>query len=190
MKRIFCPKCDNPISISREALRQASPSGVLSLLCPDCCHQVRIRLVRKSGESDAGQSASGEQEVAREIDRSRGHIVVLENVFGYRQEFGLGEGNNGIGRRNKDSVVDIPIITSDPSMGRHHCILRVTTKADGSLLHTVADDDSLVGTFVGGHLLGKKEWCRLNDGDVITLGATSVIFHAPDHEEATQHAPH
>lgn len=68
-------------------------------------------------------------------------------------------------------------------MGRHHCILRVTPKKDGSFLYSIADDDSLVGTFVGGRLLDKKEWCRLNDGDVITMGATSAILYTSDHKD-------
>lgn len=156
MKRVFCPKCDGAITISRETLSQASPNGSLSLLCPHCCHQLRIRLVSKSDNSHNHKTEQEEQELEQELDRSRGYIVVLENIFGYRQEFALREGDNGIGRRNKDSVVDIAVLTGDPSMGRHHCILRVTPKKDGSFLYSIADDDSLVGTFVGGRLLDKK----------------------------------
>ena len=39
-----------------------------------------------------------------------------------------------------------------------------------------SDDDSHVGTFVGGRILEPREWCYLESGDVITLGATSIIF--------------
>ncbi|WP_304298299.1 FHA domain-containing protein [Porphyromonas gulae] len=184
MKRVFCPKCDGSITISRETLSQVSPNGSLSLLCPHCCHQLRIRVVSKSTGSRTDKKPQGEQEVEQELDRSRGYLVVLENVFGYRQEFALKEGDNGIGRRNKDSVVDIAVLTGDPSMGRHHCILRVTPKKDGSFLYSIADDDSLVGTFVGGRLLAKKERCRLNDGDVITMGATSAILYTADHKDS------
>lgn len=186
MKRVFCPKCDGSITISSEILSLANPKGILSLLCPHCHHQLRIRLVQKSDKTKGTQLPNNEQELEHEIDRSLGYIVVLENVFGYRQEFGLQEGNNGIGRRNKDSVVDIPVLTGDPSMGRHHCILHVKRRSNGTLSHTIEDDNSLVGTYVGGRLLDKKERCLLNDGDVITMGATSAIFYTSEHKETVE----
>ena len=100
----------------------------------------------------------------------------MENVFGYKQLFPLYLGLNGIGRRNKDTQTDIPIITSDPSMDRHHAIIKVTEGRTGKLRFALADDDSRVGTFIAGELLQPREWRYLQAGDVLTLGATSVIF--------------
>ena len=105
-----------------------------------------------------------------------GHIVVLENVFGYKQYFPLKKGLNHIGRRNKDTKTDIPIITGDPSMDRHHCIIKVGQTKKGKTVWSLSDYDSRVGTFVAGDLLGPKEQYNLHDGDVFTLGATSIIF--------------
>ena len=45
--------------------------------------------------------------------------------------FPLYVGVNAIGRRNKDTATDIPIITSDPSMDRHHAIIKVTEGRTG-----------------------------------------------------------
>ena len=97
---------------------------------------------------------------------SVGHIIVVENVFGYKQLFPLYVGVNAIGRRNKDTATDIPIITSDPSMDRHHAIIKVTEGRTGKLRFAVADDDSRVGTFLAGELLAPKEWRYLQPGDV------------------------
>ena len=38
------------------------------------------------------------------------------------------------------------------------------------------DDDSMTGTFVNARELAPGEKRQLSDGDVITLGATSLIF--------------
>lgn len=169
MKKIFCPKCDTPISLSRERIDEARQSGDgrLTLLCPNCTRQInlRIRLPKEKAEDKPTPEAE-----------SLGHLIVVENTFGYKQYFPLHLGTQGIGRRNKDTQVDIPILTTDPSMDRHHCLIRVTQGKTGVLRFALADDNSRVGTFLGGRLLEPKEWAYLEPGDVLTLGATSLIF--------------
>ncbi len=166
MKKIFCPKCDEAIvlSASRLAELRSADSGHISLVCPSCTHQLRIRLKGISSDTE---------ERERE---TFGHIMVLENVFGYKQYFPLTFGLNHIGRRNKDTKTDIPIITGDPSMDRHHAIIRVSRTKSGRILWSLADNDSRVGTFVMNELLGAREWYNLREGDVFTLGATTIIF--------------
>lgn len=167
MKKIFCPKCDTAIPLTRERIEELRTEGGdrLSLICPSCTHQLNLRLRQPSGK---GEKKAPRQPV--------GHLVVVENVFGYKQLFPLYLGLNGIGRRNKDTQTDIPIITSDPSMDRHHAIIKVTEGRTGKLRFALADDDSRVGTFIAGELLQPREWRYLQTGDVLTLGATSVIF--------------
>ncbi|WP_288333841.1 FHA domain-containing protein [uncultured Porphyromonas sp.] len=168
MKKIFCPKCDTAIPLRRERIEELQASGEdrLSIICPQCTHQLNLRLRLPSAKSAKRQ----------EQRTSVGHIIVVENVFGYKQLFPLYVGVNAIGRRNKDTATDIPIITSDPSMDRHHAIIKVTEGRTGKLRFAVADDDSRVGTFLAGELLAPKEWRYLQPGDVLTLGATSIIF--------------
>ena len=168
MKKIFCPKCDTAIPLREGAYRGAAGLGRGSPLdhLPQCTHQLNLRLRLPSAKSAKRQ----------EQCTSVGHIIVVENVFGYKQLFPLYVGVNAIGRRNKDTATDIPIITSDPSMDRHHAIIKVTEGRTGKLRFAVADDDSRVGTFLAGELLAPKEWRYLQPGDVLTLGATSIIF--------------
>lgn len=170
MKKIFCPKCDEAIVLSAQKLQELkeSESERIAIVCPSCTHQLRIRL-KSSASSTEGEGAKAQTE-------NWGHIVVLENVFGYKQYFPLRKGLNHIGRRNKDTVTDIPIITGDPSMDRHHCIIKVGLTKKGRPIWSLSDHDSRVGTFVAGDLLGAKEQYNLHDGDVFTLGATSIIF--------------
>ena len=121
MKKIFCPKCDTAIPLSREHLSKLIAQGEerISLVCPQCAHQLNLRLRLPQGQTKAAKQSRPDRP-------SVGHLVVLENVFGYKQLFPLFLGDNHIGRRNRDTQTDIPVITADPSMDRHHACIRVT----------------------------------------------------------------
>lgn len=176
MKRIFCPKCDNQLAFDETKY----PEGkILAFVCPQCVHQFKIRLGRKVVRTELGE----EKEV-KEADFSCGYITVIENVFGFKQELPLVMGDNVIGRRNKDTDgVDVPIITSDPSVGRKHCVINVKEGKDGKLVYTVRDFPSLTGTFVKSVLVGKKEQVQIEEGAIVTMGATTFILHVRGGEE-------
>jgi hypothetical protein len=66
------------------------------------------------------------------------------------------------------------IIFDDPGISRRHSEIRVTT--DGPHLQaTVRDLGSTNGTFVNGERVSSQ---RLEDGDRVTFGRTTVVFHA------------
>ena len=170
MKRVFCPKCDRQLTFDEAKYPQGK---VLAFVCPQCGSQFKIKLGLK-----VVRNAQGEEQEVKEPDFSCGYISVIENAFAFQQKLPLVLGDNVIGRRNKDTDgVDVPIVTSDPSMGRKHCVIHVKEEADGTLSYTVRDFPSLTGTFVGNELLGKKEQARIEDGTIITLGATTFILH-------------
>ena len=170
MKRVFCPKCDRQLTFDETKYPQGK---VLAFVCPQCGSQFKIKLGLK-----VVRNAQGEEQELKEPDFSCGYISVIENAFAFQQKLPLVLGDNVIGRRNKDTDgVDVPIVTSDPSMGRKHCVIHVKEEADGTLSYTVRDFPSLTGTFVGNELLGKKEQARIEDGTIITLGATTFILH-------------
>ncbi len=170
MKRVFCPKCDRQLTFDETKYPQGKG---LAFVCPQCGSQFKIKLGLK-----VVRNAQGEEQEVKEPDFSCGYISVIENAFAFQQKLPLVLGDNVIGRRNKDTDgVDVPIVTSDPSMGRKHCVIHVKEEADGTLSYTVRDFPSLTGTFVGNELLGKKEQARIEDGTIITLGATTFILH-------------
>ncbi|MDD7632778.1 MAG: FHA domain-containing protein [bacterium] len=170
MKRVFCPKCDRQLTFDETKYPQGK---VLAFVCPQCGSQFKIKLGLK-----VVRNAQGEEQEVKEPDFSCGYISVIENAFAFQQKLPLVLGDNVIGRRNKDTDgVDVPIVTSDPSMGRKHCVIHVKEEADGTLSYTVRDFPSLTGTFVGNELLGKNEQARIEDGTIITLGATTFILH-------------
>lgn len=178
MKRIPCPKCDEYITFDETKYK---PGQTLVFVCEHCHKQFSIRLgTAKLKEKDKEAENRSQQEAA-----ALGYIVVIENVFGYKQIFPLKEGDNLIGRKNKDSSVDIEIESSDRSMDRRHCYINVRKKKDGSIVYTLRDNDSITGTFYMNEILGPKDRVVIEDGAVITIGATSLILKCnnDDNEE-------
>lgn len=165
MKKILCPKCDHPTVFDDSDY----PSGqVVVFECEGCRKSFTIRV--------------GENNVEEAVE-DFGHLVVIENTFGFKQILNLKEGDNIIGRYNKGTEITLPIETKDRSMDRRHCIVNVKRDAFGSLVHTIRDNRSITGTFVMNRVLGERERLRIEDGAIITLGATTLILHTPESEE-------
>lgn len=171
MKRILCPKCDNYITFDET---KYSEGQSLVFVCEHCKKQFSIRIGK------AKLKATRKEEVLDEQANSQdcGSVVVVENVFGYKQVLPLHEGDNVIGRRNKGTDVDVSIETADPSMDRRHCIINVKRNKQGALVYTLRDNQSVTGTFLMNEILGDKDRVRIEEGDIITLGATTLILRA------------
>ena len=172
MKRIKCPKCKqyNTFDETRYSEGQS-----LVFECTSCRKQFRIR-IKTSELSSAGKNEAEKQDGE---DLGFGSIEVVENVFAYRQSFTLKEGDNIIGRQNPGDNITIPIETTDRSMDRRHCV--ITVKRDlstGKNSYTLRDYPSLTGTFLFNRILGNREKAVIEDGAIITLGATTLIFTA------------
>ena len=164
MKKIRCPKCDEFIPFDEKTIDK---ENTVVFHCNHCGKSFKVRFRVKSEEED-------EEEEPEDL----GRVVVVENLFCKRQEFNLHMGDNMIGRRNPGDDIDCPVVSTDPSMDRRHCIVNVS-RGKSKLVFKVRDAGSNVGTFVQNDILGDKEQRLLSDGDVISLGATSVIFKMP-----------
>lgn len=170
-----CPKCDNYNTFDEKNYAEGQS---LVFVCEHCKKQFSIRI----GHSKL-RPVRKEENPDRAIEEaSLGSIVVIENVFGYKQVFSLHEGDNVIGRRSQGTEVDIPIETSDMSMDRRHCILHVKRNKGGGVTYTLRDNPSLTGTFLMNEILGDKERAVVEDGAVITLGATTLILRGVQKE--------
>lgn len=176
MKRVRCPKCDHFIQFDETKYAEGQS---LVFVCDNCQKQFGIRigvskLCALQREENKGQALAAPEEQQESV----GSIVAVENVFGFRQEHPLQLGDNVIGRRNKGDEVHVPIETNDPSMDRRHCILNVKRGKAGGFVYTLRDNDSITGTFLMNEVLGPKDRIRIEDGAIITLGATTLILHA------------
>lgn len=178
MKRVRCPKCDNFIQFDETKYTEGQS---LVFVCDNCKKQFGIRIgvskLRALQREESKGSISTEEQA-----ESVGTIVAVENVFGFRQEHPLHFGDNIVGRRNKGDEVDVAIETNDPSMDRRHCVINVKRGKNDNYIYTIRDNESITGTFVMNEVLGPKDRRRIEDGAIITLGATSIILHTPQAE--------
>lgn len=177
MKRVRCPQCDNILSFDE---KKHSPGKVLVFTCPKCGKKFGIRLKEKPVEKTEPQP---QVEVPESQPENVGHLLVIENVFHYKQVIPLQMGENLIGRYSADSRVNCPIRTSDPSIDITHCAINVSRDKHGKLKYVLRDGPSNTGTFVDNEILGDKERRVITDGTLFTIGATSIILKTTDDED-------
>lgn len=169
MKRVRCPKCDNYV-VFDETKYETGQSLVFE--CPQCGKQFSIRI----GVSKL-RALQKEEKVEENLkDNNVGAIIVIENVFHYKQVIPLKMGDNVIGRYMKGSKVNTPIETNDPSIDTTHCVINVSYDKHKRLRYILRDGPSNTGTFVNNEILGDRERRIIEDGTLFTIGATSIIL--------------
>ena len=173
MKRIRCPKCENYLTFDETKYTEGQS---LVFVCENCKKQFSIRL----GKTKMKVPQKEERLDETEYNEAFGSITVIENVFGFKQVLPLQEGDNKIGRRCVGTVINVPIETSDMSMDRNHCVINVKRNKQGRLVYTLRDAPSLTGTFLNNEILGDKDRVRIEDGAIVTIGATTFILRAAE----------
>ena len=163
MKRIRCPKCDEAILFDET---QYEPGRILVFECPGCSKKFRLRIPQPVSEQPAEEAGPVVY----------GHLVVLENAFHFKQEIPLYEGENVVGRLVKGTKANAAIKTVDPSVDTTHCMVTVKPLPGGKAKFTLRDAPSNTGTFLHNELLGVKERVIISNGDIITIGATTMIL--------------
>lgn len=176
MKRVRCPKCDQYITFD-ETKYTAGQSLVFK--CPDCGKEFGIRI----GVSKLRERQKDENLDENANEEGCGSIVVIENVFHYKQVLPLRMGDNVIGRYQKGNPANCTFETVDPSVDLNHCTITVSRDKRGALRYTLKDNNSNTGTFVDNVELNPKERRIISDGTLFTLGATSIILRSADSEE-------
>ncbi|MDE6217017.1 FHA domain-containing protein [Bacteroides sp.] len=173
MKRIRCPKCENYLTFDETKYTEGQS---LVFVCDQCKKQFSIRL----GKTKMRAPQKEEHPCESEFKEAFGNITVIENIFGFKQVLPLQEGDNIIGRRCVGTIVNVPIETSDMSMDRRHCIINVKRNKQGALIYTLSDAPSLTGTFLNNEILKDKDRIRIEDGAIVTIGATTFILHSAE----------
>ena len=204
MKRVRCPKCDNYITFDETKY----PTGQsLVFKCNECGKEFGIRIgvsklrstqKEESKELDAltsslrphpsslipqPSSLSPQPSALSPQPSSLGYLIVIENVFHYKQVLPLHMGDNVIGRYQKGNPANCTFETVDPSVDLNHCTVNVSHDKRGGLRYTLIDNNSNTGTFVGDVELHPRERRIIEDGTLFTLGATSIILRTSDIEE-------
>ena len=200
MKRVRCPKCDSYITFDETKYTFGQS---LVFKCNECGKEFGIRI-------GVSKLRSTQKEESKELDAlihhtsslshhtsslshhtssfipqpsSLGCLIVIENVFHYKQVLPLQMGNNVIGRYQKGNPANCTFETVDPSVDLNHCTINVSRDKKGGLRYTLFDNNSNTGTFVGDVELQPRERRIIEDGTLFTLGATSIILRTADSEE-------
>lgn len=176
MKFIVCPFCKSRISEgSFPSSRKGR--GHIVMLCPSCKKRLSFT-IRQANLNNSKESIENKPIPSLEERIITGAILaIVENRFAYAGEFPLYEGENKIGRYNdKHTPLEVPIHTTDPSMDRIHTTIVAQPLEGGEYNFFIMDENSLTGTFVNNKEVEQGERRELHHGDVLTLGATSILF--------------
>lgn len=176
MKRVRCPKCDQYITFDET---QYSAGQSLVFKCPECGKEFGIRI----GVSKLRERQKDENPDEQANEGGCGSIVIIENVFHYKQVLPLRMGDNVIGRYQKGNPANTAFETVDPSVDLNHCTITVSRDKRGKLRYTLKDNNSNTGTFVDNVELTPKERRIITDGTLFTLGATSIILRSADSKD-------
>jgi predicted RNA-binding Zn-ribbon protein involved in translation (DUF1610 family) len=177
MKRVRCPKCDQYITFDET---KYEPGQSLVFQCPDCGKQFGIRM--GVSKLQRQQKELNKESLNTNASSELGAVVVIENVFHYKQVIPLQMGDNQIGRYQKGNPINAPFETCDPSVDLLHCVVNVSRDKQGRLRYTLRDTNSNTGTFVDNVELRQGERRIIEDGQLFTIGATSIILRAAESE--------
>jgi len=175
MKRVRCPKCENFIIFDETSYEVGQK---LVFQCPDCGKEFAIRM----GVSKLRDRQKDENPDEQADELGCGSIVVIENMFHYKQVIPLQMGDNIIGRHQKGNPANCTFETVDPSVDLNHCTVTVSRDKKGALRYTLKDNNSNTGTFVDNVELTPRERRIITNGTLFTIGATSIILRTSDSE--------
>lgn len=175
MKRVRCPKCDN-YTVFDETKYTAGQS--LVFVCQHCKKEFGIR-IGKSKLAGIHQERSIDE---HEFEKDYGSIVVVENQFAFKQVIPLSLGENEFGRYLKGTNINKPIETRDPSIDTFHCVITVKN-VKGKIKYILRDAPSDTGTFYMNSILRNVDRVEIEDGGIITIGATTLILRAASDKE-------
>ena len=176
MKRVRCPKCDNYIVFDEQKYADGQS---LVFICQHCHKEFGIRM----GKTKLAERHAEKHLDEQAFDKDYGSIVVVENAFAYKQVIPLSLGDNEFGRYVKGTNINKPIETRDPSIDTFHCAITVKRSKAGKLQYILRDAPSDTGTFYMNDILRNNDRINLHDGDIVTIGATTLILRAADDSE-------
>ena len=169
MKRVRCPKCESYIVFDETKYTEGLS---LVFVCEHCKKEFGIRIGKSKLANKHEEKTVDENAYSEEY----GSIVVIENTFAFKQVIPLDLGRNEIGRYIKGTNINKPIETRDPSVDTFHCVITVKKSKSGKLQYILQDAPSETGTFYMNEILRDVDRIIMEDGAIITIGATTLIL--------------
>lgn len=185
-KRVECPNCHKVLEV-----KNSKNEAVKHITCPACAAPLQVKFSPQQEPlvahtvlvpprpnptpEDATQLGGSPSAATVLVPPQQSVSKSLKLVFD-GTEYPLVEGQNIIGRQAKTSEASIQLATSDRYMSRQHCCIQVSTLPDGSKKAVLSNYKNKNATLVNGSAIQDGDQIRLQDGDQVTMGHTTVIF--------------
>lgn len=171
-KQIVCPKCKTTLVVN-------NPKNQLVKVvkCPKCGVGLAVRFPADQQQAPIAPAGNEKTQIAdqstvlqQHVNPARAPRLLLGN-----QPYALNNGRNIVGRKADSSQANVQINTTDLCMSRHHIAIDINATNSGTSA-TLSPLPSKNGTVINNIRLQPNAVIRLNDGDRITMGYTTVIY--------------
>lgn len=184
IKRIQCPKCGVVLDV-----KNSKNEEMKQINCPKCKTLLQVRFLpqqkpveahtfyapqRQAANAGATQLAGGlsaETQLQSLAKKPKVAKLIFEEV-----EYALNKGRNIIGRKASTSSATIQIETNDRYMSRMHIVITISALPDGSVKAVLCNDKNKNETRVNGQPVVAGDMIRLEDGNTITMGKTTITY--------------
>lgn len=177
VKRIQCPQCGIVLDVknSKSELQK-------EIHCPSCHALLRVSFEAQEIPFDAhtfyappkspkAKPTDGETLLGVVPIQKKKACLVLDGT-----EYTLKEGVNIIGRKASTSTASLQIATNDKYMSRQHCIIKVSALSDGTIKAVLSNYQNKNTTSVNGQEINSSDEIRLENGNRITMGHSTITF--------------
>lgn len=107
-----------------------------------------------------------------------GYLELLENEFAKASNYPLKKRENKVGRFSNNGSADVPLLTTDKRISRHHFAIKIYDHGIGAKKFTIRSLPNTNGTRLNNKLLTVDQEVYLKDGDKIKIGDSKIIFKA------------
>lgn len=185
-KRVECPNCHKVLEV-----KNSKNEAVKHITCPACAAPLQVKFTPQQDPlvahtvlvpppsnpaSDGATQLGGSPSAATVLGAPQQAISKSLKLEHNGNDYPLVEGQNIIGRQASTSKAFIQLPTSDRYMSRQHCSILVSTLPDGSKKAVLTNYQNKNATLVNGSSIQDGDQIRLQDGDQIAMGHTTVTF--------------
>ena len=174
VKHITCPVCAAPLQVKFSP--QQEPLVAHTVLVPPPSNAASDGATQLGGSPSAATVLGGSPSAATVLGAPQQAVSKSLKLEHNGNEYPLVEGQNIIGRQASTSKASIQLPTSDRYMSRQHCSILVSTLPDGSKKAVLTNYQNKNATLVNGSSIQDGDQIRLQDGDQVTMGHTTVTF--------------
>lgn len=194
IKRIQCPQCQTVLDV-----KNSLEEDEKTISCPRCRTELRVKFRKKepveahtfyaqpkhrpqydNGETQLGGGGMGgySGDETQLGGRSNGNKRSCQAQLSLNGTiYTLNEGRNTVGRRaNNPPQATVQLATNDMTMSREHIAINVTTMPDGTKKVVLSNYKNKNITSINGMQIENGDAIRLSDGNIITMGCTTVNF--------------